>query len=135
MLGGPSAVLDVARPRLFSSPLRQVLALRDGGCAFPDCDTPPAGCDAHHLNPWWAGGETTLDNGVLLCPHHHRLIEPDSSTAPGARWAMRLDDYRLPEVIPPADISPGRTPGKTCATPNAGTSSRREADSVFIGVG
>lgn len=111
VLGGPSVVLDMARPvRLFGGLLRQALVLRDGGCAFPDCDTAPAVCDAHHLRPWWSGGETKLDNGVLLCPHHHRLVEPDASAAPGSRWVMRLDDRRLPEVIPPAHLDPGRAP-------------------------
>ncbi|MFI5624846.1 HNH endonuclease signature motif containing protein, partial [Nocardioides sp. NPDC051685] len=30
-------------------------------------------CDAHHLDPWAAGGKTNLKDGALLCLHHHRL--------------------------------------------------------------
>ncbi len=30
--------------------------------------------DAHHIRHWADGGETRLDNLVLLCRHHHRLV-------------------------------------------------------------
>ncbi len=111
VLGGPSAVLDVARPvRLFTGLLRQALNVRDGGCVFPGCATPPAGCDAHHVQPWWSGGQTRLGNGVLLCPHHHRLVEPDPTTPPGSRWTIRLDQHRLPEVVPPTRVDPDQKP-------------------------
>jgi hypothetical protein len=111
VLGGPSVVLDVARPvRLFTGLLRQALNVRDGGCCFPGCDTPPAGCDGHHVQPWWSGGETKLGNGVLLCPHHHRLVEPDPTTPPDSRWTIRLDNHHLPEVIPPTRVDPNQKP-------------------------
>jgi hypothetical protein len=111
VLGGPSAVLDVARPvRLFTGLLRQALNLRDGGCCFPGCDTPPAGCDAHHVRPWWSGGPTELGNGVLLCPHHHRLVEPDPTASAGSRWTIRFNRHQLPEVTPPVRIDPHQQP-------------------------
>jgi hypothetical protein len=44
--------------------------------------------DAHHRRHWARGGETSLENLVLLCSHHHRLlheggyvIEDDSTGA------------------------------------------------------
>ncbi len=111
VLGGPSAVLDVGRAmRLFTGPLRTALVLRDGGCAFPGCDAPPARCEGHHLQPWWAGGRTALDNGVLVCGHHHDLVEPDPRARPGSRWEIRLDQHGLPEVLPPDRIDPRRKP-------------------------
>jgi hypothetical protein len=30
-------------------------------------------CDAHHVDHWADGGETKLENLVLLCRRHHRL--------------------------------------------------------------
>jgi len=30
--------------------------------------------DAHHVKHWSAGGETSLDNLLLLCSHHHQLV-------------------------------------------------------------
>ena len=60
--------------RLFSSHQRRLLALRDGGCRFPGCSRFPAHTDAHHVVPWSAGGATDIDNAVLLCRFHHRLV-------------------------------------------------------------
>jgi hypothetical protein len=60
--------------RPFSTHQRRLLALRDGGCRFPNCTRPPAHTDAHHVHPWSAGGTTDVDNAVLLCRFHHRLV-------------------------------------------------------------
>ena len=55
--------LDIGRSRrLFTGPLRRALALRDRGCAFPDCDKPPRWCHGHHLRHWAQGGPTSLTN-------------------------------------------------------------------------
>ena len=51
---------------------RRALGVRDGGCAFPGC-TAERWLDAHHIVHWTTGGDTDLDNLVLLCRHHHRL--------------------------------------------------------------
>jgi len=52
---------------------RRVLQRRDGGCRFPGC-TCRRFVDAHHVQHWADGGETNLDNLVLLCRRHHRLV-------------------------------------------------------------
>ena len=31
-------------------------------------------CDAHHVEHWADGGETNLDNLLLLCRFHHRAL-------------------------------------------------------------
>ncbi|MCW2781476.1 MAG: endonuclease, partial [Marmoricola sp.] len=47
---------------------------RDRGCRAETCQRPPAWCEAHHETlPWSRGGKTNLNDGVLLCGHHHRL--------------------------------------------------------------
>ena len=33
--------------------------------------------DAHHVRHWAEGGATELDNLILLCTHHHRLVHED----------------------------------------------------------
>jgi hypothetical protein len=53
--------------------LRRALRHRDGGCRFPGC-TRTRHLDAHHVVHWAEGGETSLENLVLLCRHHHRAI-------------------------------------------------------------
>jgi hypothetical protein len=52
--------------------LRELLA-RDGGCSFPGCGTRRF-LAAHHLIHWAHGGRTELDNLVLLCSFHHKLV-------------------------------------------------------------
>jgi predicted restriction endonuclease len=34
--------------------------------------------DAHHIVHWAEGGETSLDNLVILCRHHHRQLHRGS---------------------------------------------------------
>jgi hypothetical protein len=67
-------VLDVGRRRRSVSPaLGRALRARDGCCQFPGC-TNHRFVDAHHIEHWARGGATSLDNLVLLCRHHHRLV-------------------------------------------------------------
>ena len=66
--------LDIGRKSRSVPPaLRRALQRRDGGCRFPGC-TCTRFVDAHHVKHWADGGETALDNLVLLCRHHHRLV-------------------------------------------------------------
>ena len=53
--------------------MRRALRIRDGGCRFPGC-THDRFVDGHHIHHWADGGETSLDNLVLLCRHHHHLV-------------------------------------------------------------
>ncbi|WP_235215544.1 HNH endonuclease [Mycolicibacterium neoaurum] len=87
--------LDVGRAqRLFTPAIRKALAVRDGGCAHLGCGRPVSWCDAHHIQPWSAGGATSLGNGVLLCRLHHSLIHH-------CGWQVYLGRDRHPWFIPP----------------------------------
>jgi len=68
-------VLDVGRRHRVVPPrLRRALGLRDGeACQFPGCGA-RAFLEAHHLEPWLAGGETKIDNLALICRRHHRFL-------------------------------------------------------------
>lgn len=73
VLGGPSEVLDLGRKRRFHSRAQRLaMALEQGGCTAEGCDWPPGLCDAHHAIPWGPGGPTSVADGRLLCPRHHR---------------------------------------------------------------
>lgn len=76
---GRSEPLDVGRRTpVVPASIRRALVVRDGGCAFPGCDRPAGWCDAHHVRHWADGGATALDNLVLLCRRHHRVVHwPD----------------------------------------------------------
>ncbi|MFY0406428.1 DUF222 domain-containing protein [Solicola sp. PLA-1-18] len=102
VLGGASLPLDLGRTqRLFNRAQRLALAHRDGGCAFPDCDRSPSWTEAHHARePWSHGGATDLDDGVLLCPFHHRTVHDDG-------WTITFDTPdRRPAFVPPARLDP-----------------------------
>lgn len=60
--------------RPFSKGQRQALAARDRHCRAPGCLALPSWCHTHHVIPWSVGGNTNLDNAILLCSfHHHEL--------------------------------------------------------------
>ena len=61
------------RSRSIPPAIRRALRFRDGGCRFPGC-TNTRFVDGHHIKHWADGGDTSLDNLVLLCRHHHRLV-------------------------------------------------------------
>jgi hypothetical protein len=82
--------------------MRRALRMRDEYCRFPGC-TNDRFVDGHHIEHWADGGETNLDNLVLLCRHHHHLVHEggfscekngsgevvfrDQQRAPLATWA------------------------------------------------
>ena len=99
------------RTRVVPAAIRRALHARDKGCTFPGCRNTRF-VDAHHVQHWAAGGETRLDNLLLLCSRHHRLVHeggyridkdfqdrwifrrPDGIAVPacGYREADRVDD-------------------------------------------
>ena len=136
VLGSNSEVLDVGTTvRLVTPAIRRALTLRDKGCVFPGCQIAADGCEAHHVIPWWAGGKTALNNLVLLCPHHHALLEPPRffSGAPPDRWQVRINDHGMPEITPPRrlavpDLIPDVDDGAAVERVRPG-----KADSVALG--
>ena len=81
--------------------LRRSLDQRDGGCRFPGCGS--RFCDAHHVRHWADGGETRLDNLVLLCRRHHRAVHEDG-------FRLEMDDglprFRRPDGTPLRESPP-----------------------------
>jgi Domain of unknown function (DUF222)/HNH endonuclease len=76
--GAPTQPLEVGRTtRVVQPAQRTALAVRDGGCVFPNCDRPLSWCEAHHLWHWLDGGPTDLDNLALLCRTHHRAAHEE----------------------------------------------------------
>lgn len=110
VLGGPSEILDVGRSRrMVTGPIRVALEQRDGGCVFPGCSKPSDACEAHHIQPWWSGGRTCVENLVLVCPHHHGVVEPGHDPA-ADRWRIRIGVEGIPEILPPRRVDPEQRP-------------------------
>ncbi|GAA1915081.1 hypothetical protein GCM10009737_15590 [Nocardioides lentus] len=75
VMGGASVVLDAGRTRrFFDGRLRAALEVAHTVCQAVGCTIPAAWCDGHHRTPWAHGGTTTVTDGALLCPHHHRRV-------------------------------------------------------------
>ena len=84
------------KSRVVPQAIKRALWARDLGCRFPGCGRKRF-VDAHHIEHWSAGGETSLANLMLLCGKHHTLvheggfrIEKDYRD----RWFFRRPDGR-----------------------------------------
>ena len=92
--------LDVGRKqRVVSTPLKRALWSRDRGCTFPGCQNKRF-VDAHHVQHWAEGGDTSLENLTLLCTYHHRLLHEGGfrigHDQDGARYFQRADGRVIP---------------------------------------
>ena len=113
------------RRRVVPARLARALRLRDRDrCRFPGC-AHQRYLEAHHVRHWIDGGETSLDNLVLLCGAHHRLLHH------GAFHVVMEDGApvfvgRDGEVLPPA-LSPQFPPAS--ADVSGGVSGKRSGRS------
>lgn len=114
LLDAESLPLDVGRStRTVPHQIRQALVVRDRGCVAEGCDRPAAWTEAHHVVHWAEGGNTALDNLVLLCRTHHRKVHDDAwhFTRIGQRWRLTPPpDQRLRYPRTEADLN-ARTHG------------------------
>ncbi|WP_309711939.1 DUF222 domain-containing protein [Pseudolysinimonas sp.] len=98
--------IDVGRTqRLFTERQRVALAAIWGGCAVETCDRPPSWTEAHHATHWSHGGRTDIQDGVLLCRHHHMLLHNNHwhiNRPPGRShhgWSMTSPDGRTLRLV------------------------------------
>lgn len=101
--GGAGRTIEIRSQGRFATRSQiAVLAARDQGCTFPDCDAPAEWCEAHHIIAYSLGGETAVDNLTLVCPFHHRWFERSG-------WESRFL-RGLPAWIPPKSVDPRQQP-------------------------
>lgn len=84
--------------------LLRALRYRDGGCTFPGCESKRF-LHAHHIVHWSRGGPTDLDNLVLVCTFHHKLLHEYG-------WQVELSRDGLTRWFRPGGTihEPGRAP-------------------------
>lgn len=120
--GPDGSVLDVGRRRrTVNWRLRKALEIRDGGCRFPGCGSRYT--QAHHAVPWAEGGETALDNLILLCRFHHRMVHEGGwrvEMAPGQAAAGGAAHFRNPRGRTVPAVAPLRDDVEAPRTPDAG---------------
>lgn len=81
----PGRIVGLGRTsREPSAQMVRALRHRDGGCRFPGCGSRRF-AHAHHVRWWSGGGPTDLDNLVLLCGFHHRLVHEHGWRLRGAQ--------------------------------------------------
>jgi hypothetical protein len=106
------AVAEVGgKSRVVPPRMRRALEIRDRGCRFPGCGS--RFTDAHHIRHWADGGPTQMDNLVLTCKTHHRLLHEGrfrvhmDETVPQRPVFTSLRGAHIPDV-PPAMSIDGR---------------------------
>jgi hypothetical protein len=63
-----------ARARFFTGGTRRAIEIRDhDGCTHEYCEEAAENCQIDHIVPYAQGGETTQENGRVMCPFHNRL--------------------------------------------------------------
>jgi hypothetical protein len=74
-LGGPSQPLDIGYSNDVPAGIRNAVKARDLKCQWAGgCDQPASACEVHHLKHKGHGGETSLDNCILICFFHHQVM-------------------------------------------------------------
>jgi uncharacterized protein DUF222/HNH endonuclease len=112
------------KTRTIAPALRRALVARDRGCRFPGCENHRF-VDGHHIQHWARGGETKLDNLVLLCRRHHRLVHGggyriDDNLRFYDPWGQHIPPVRRPPPGDPDELRQSQTTTtigpKTCAS-------------------
>jgi Domain of unknown function (DUF222)/HNH endonuclease len=120
------------RTRTIPAALRRALIARDGRCQYPGCERWRF-VDAHHIEPWALGGETTLENLILLCRHHHRFVhEGGAHIVAAADGRPRFYAPDGTELLAPAP--PGSAPGRL-EDANRSRGSDPTAGTILTGTG
>ena len=110
LLSQDSLVVDVGRARrVVGAATHTALVIRDRHCQWPSCERPASWCDAHHVVHWIEGGPTDLDNLVLLCRRHHRMVHEGG-------WQLIRTEGNI-EAIAPTVTFGLPAPPSTSSTP------------------
>jgi hypothetical protein len=90
--------------------LRRQVRHRDLGCTFPGCGAKRF-LHNHHIHHWTKGGPTDLDNLVLVCTFHHKLVHEYG-------WKVRLGLPGITHWYRPsgAEYLPNRAPPQLALT-------------------
>jgi hypothetical protein len=122
-LAGPSLPLDVGYSNDIPAAIRNAVRARDQHCQWSGgCHQPASACQVHHLRHKAHGGETSLDNCILLCFFHHQVMihrmgwtlvrHPDGTTT-----AWNRDQSKVLRSHSPPPDNPPHPPSRTGCPP------------------
>jgi hypothetical protein len=99
------------KSRIIPKAIERAVRARDKNCCtFPGCNNHRF-LECHHVEHWANGGETDMDNLLLLCTKHHTLVHeggfridrdfrdnwaffrPDGIAVPEVGYVSRVDEY------------------------------------------
>ena len=105
LLSQDSLPIDLGRSkRVIDGALSKALKIRDQHCRWPGCERSASYCDGHHLIHWIHGGPTDLDNLVLLCRRHHRMVHE------GDWQLIKTEDGQIITIAPTVTFGMPRGP-------------------------
>lgn len=143
VMDAESTPVDLGRTaRTYTGAQRRGVIARDGGCAWEGCGMAARWCEVHHRQ-WWDrdGGQTSVEDGVLVCSFHHheihrldltvhrRALHPGEvgATARRVGYVLTSPDGRVVAGAPPGGSVAGAPPGGSLAGAPPGTSARATA--------
>jgi hypothetical protein len=104
----PSLPLDIGYSDSIPAHIRRAVLLRDRRCAWPRCRRPAVYSDVHHLRHKKDGGETSVQDCVLLCQFHHDvcihrwgwqlILHPDGTTTAYGPQGQVLHSHSPPTI-------------------------------------
>ena len=87
------STIDIGRKvRVAPEKMKRILATQTDTCTIEGCNIPASWCDAHHIHHWADGGETKIENMVLLCRRHHTMIHNDKTFMYKA--SMQIEQFK-----------------------------------------
>ena len=115
--------------RLPNTALRRKLELEQPeGCAWQGCGRPVAWTEAHHIQYWADGGETTAENLILLCRFHHGRIHTAGwsveKTGPGQAIITHHEGHKIEDI----ESAPAAQRGTGCGCSDYRTDVDLDAD-------
>ena len=88
LLDDHGAPLDAKPGKRLVNAEQRVALIAGTRLRLPGCTCVPAWTDAHHIKHWANGGPTVMNNLVLLCRSHHRLMHRKAGFV--GKWEIRI---------------------------------------------
>ncbi|WP_234948125.1 HNH endonuclease signature motif containing protein [Corynebacterium sp. CNCTC7651] len=86
---GEGAVNLYRMDRFANAKQRDLASMVNPVCPWPDCTSPAVHNQAHHVTPWKHGGQTNLNNLVMVCRYHNHVNDDDVGRRKRGRIEIR----------------------------------------------